>query len=101
MKGFQIVAEATYKILDFQGAIDSLGIDKDEFEDIDFEYAALEANLYALIPLGETVDLLAGVYVEQVDISALLEAEEGRVDSFDRDVDVSYTIFGARVGLRF
>ncbi len=100
MKGFQIVAEATYKILDFQGAIDSLGIDKKEFEDIDFQYSALEANLYALIPLSEKVDLLAGLYVEQVDVSAVLEADKGSSDP-DRDIDLSYTIYGARVGLRF
>ncbi len=99
-KGAEIVGQATYKLLDFQGAIDSLGVDRDEFEDIDFDYTALEANIFLVYPLNDSVDLLAGVYIEQVDIDATLESDDS-FGEFDRDADISYTIYGIRAGFRF
>jgi len=99
-KGAELVGQATYKLLDFQGAIDSLGVDGDEFEDIDFDYTALEMNIFLVYPLNEDLDLLAGLYVEQVDINATLESDDSFGD-FDREIDLSYTIYGIRAGFRF
>jgi hypothetical protein len=98
--GAEVVGEFTYKLLDFQGAIDSLGVDDDEFKDIDFDYTALEANLYLVYPLNDGLDLLAGVYMEQVDMTAVLDADRD-LGEFERDVDVSYSLIGFRAGLRF
>lgn len=97
--GPELVAQATWKLLDFQGAIDSLGVDSETFEDIDFDYSALEANLYLVYPLNERLDLLAGVYVEQVDVSTILSDNRGA--EFEREVDLSYTLYGLRAGFRF
>jgi hypothetical protein len=99
-RGLELVGEATYKVLDFQGAIDSLGVDGEEFEDIDFEYEALEVNVYLEIPLNKSLDLLAGIYLEQVDVTATLEAED-RFGGYDRELDLGYTLYGFRVGLQF
>jgi hypothetical protein len=99
-KGAEIVGQFTYKLLDFQGAIDSLGADAEDFEDIDFTYTALEANIFLVYPLNDGLDLLAGVYVEQVDISAVLDSDD-RFGSYEREIDVSYSIYGLRAGLRF
>lgn|GEM_PF-1251439 len=99
-KGPELVGEATWKLLDFQGAVDSLGVDDEEFEDLDLDYTALEANLYLLWPLNERVDLLGGVYMEQVDATYVLESDGG-AGGYDREIDLSYTLYGIRAGVRF
>ncbi len=98
--GPEIVAQATWKILDFQGALDSIGVDKSEFRDIDFQYDALEVSLSLYFPLNDSLDLIAGLYVEEVDIKADLEAK-GSVGDFNREVEVSYRLYGVRAGFRF
>jgi hypothetical protein len=98
--GPELVAQATWKMLDFQGALSSIGVDKDQFRDIDFEYTALEMNLYILLPLSESLDLIAGLYIEQVDVTATLAAKDV-FGEYDRDVELSYTLYGVRAGFRF
>lgn len=96
----QLVAESTFKFLDFQGAISRVGLNADNFDDIDFTYKAIETNLYGIFPLGERVQLLAGLYMEKVDIDYTLSGES-RIAALNRDVTLEYTIIGARVGFRF
>lgn len=98
--GSRLVAGFTWKYLDFQGAISRLGMDGDDFRDIDLIYEALEFNLYLLVPLNERLDLIAGLYAERVDISYTLEGDRS-FDGLDRDVTLKYTQYGARVGFRF
>lgn len=98
--GSRVVADFTWKYLDFQGAISRLGIDGDDFRDVDFTYEALELNLYMLIPLNERLDLIAGLYAERVDVNYTLQGDRS-FDGLDRDVTLKYTLYGARVGLRF
>lgn len=98
--GAEVVGQLTYKLLDFQGAIDALGADDDDFKDIDLEYSALEANLFLVYPLNDKADLLAGVYVEQVEVDAVLDSRSS-LGNFDRIVDGSYTLYGIRAGFRF
>lgn len=100
-KGVQLVAAATYKILDFEGALDSLGVDNERFEEIDFEYSALEANVYLQWPLSDAVDLITGVYLEQVDVSSTLDADERNGEVFNREVEFSYTLYALKAGLLF
>lgn len=96
----QLVAEGTYKMLDFQGSLGRLGFDADDFRDVDFTYASLELNLYAQIPLSRQMDLTAGIFVEQVDVDYKLQRGEERQD-LRRDIDLSYNIYGIRIGLHF
>lgn len=98
--GAELVGQVTYKLLDFQGALDTLGADKEEFEDIDLDYTAVEANLFLVYPLNDTADLLAGIYLEHVEADAVLDSKSSLGD-FDRVIDASYTLWGVRAGFRF
>jgi hypothetical protein len=57
-------------------------------------------NLYILLPLSESLDLIAGLYIEQVDVTATLAAKDV-FGEYDRDVELSYTLYGVRAGFRF
>ncbi|MCC5846483.1 MAG: hypothetical protein JJU29_00195 [Verrucomicrobia bacterium] len=96
----QIVAETTFKFLDFQSSMSRLRLRADNFEGIEFTYKAIESNLYGIFPLGDRVDFLAGIYLEQVEIDYTLTGER-RFAGLNRDVTLEYTILGARVGFRF
>jgi len=99
-RSLQIVGELGYRMLDFKGAIDSLGLSGDDFEDIDFTYQSLDLQIYAQIPIGDAFDLTAGVFAQQVDINYLLDRTDRR-DGLRRQIDLEYTLYGIRVGLLF
>ncbi len=99
-KRVQLVGDATYKRLDLQDGIGSLSFDNTSFEDVDFTYAALEVNVYVLYPLTPAVDLICGVYVEQVDMDYTF-AGDRRVEGLDREVNLEYTLYGFKAGLKF
>jgi hypothetical protein len=52
------------------------------------------------LPLSESLDLIAGLYIEQVDVTATLAAKDV-FGEYDRDVELSYTLYGVRAGFRF
>lgn len=99
-KGFQLVWDATYRILDFKGALDTLGIDNDDFEDIDFSYASLQSNLLLYWDVSDAVALFAGVGVEQVDMDGVF-SESDVAAGLDRNAEVSFTWFTAKFGVKF
>lgn len=98
--GTELVFEATMKWLDFQGALGRLGVDGDDFKDIDFTYKALEMNLYGQFQLNDRLDLLAGVFMERVEMDYQLDGDR-LFDGIQRDVGLEYTIYGLRFGLLF
>jgi hypothetical protein len=99
-RGGALVLSATWKILDFNGALDDLGVEDDDFERIDFDYSSLAANFDLYLPLGERVEFLAGVYMETADIDTTLASKPGS-GNFSREVDLGYTLYGLRIGLLF
>jgi len=99
-KGPELTLYGTYKILDLAGDLDSIGIEDDEFERLDVSYTALEVGVNFYLPMGDAVDLLVGLYLEQVESSTILESNPSAGD-FQREVDLDYTLYGLRAGLRF
>ncbi|MEX2605988.1 MAG: hypothetical protein WD708_01480 [Kiritimatiellia bacterium] len=98
--GPELAAYATWKILDFDGSLDTIGVEADEFENLIFDYSALELGVNFYFPLGKSVDLLAGLYMEQVEVNTELTSKPNLGD-FKREVDLDYTLLGLRAGLRF
>lgn len=99
-KGFQVVAEAGYRLLDFQGAISRLGLDGDDFRDVDFTYTALDLQLYAQIPVADRFDVLVGLFLQQVNVDYRMDGGEAR-DGLRRNIDFDYTLYGLRLGVLF
>ncbi|MDA3875364.1 MAG: hypothetical protein PF795_15565, partial [Kiritimatiellae bacterium] len=98
--GPELAAYATWKILDFDGSLDTIGVEADDFENLVFEYSALELGVNLYFPLGTTAELLAGVYLEQVEVNTELTSKPSAGD-FQREVDLDYTLLGVRAGIRF
>lgn len=98
--GPELAAYVTWKILDFDGDLDTIGVDADEFENLVFDYSAFELGLNLYFPLGNTTELMAGLYLEQVEVNTELTSKPNLGD-FKREVDLDYTLFGLRAGLRF
>lgn len=99
-KRVQLVGDATYKRLDLDDGFGSLSFDDTSFQEVNFSYNSLEMNLYVLNPLTEWVDLLCGVYLEQVDMGYTF-AGDRRVEGLDREVSLEYTLYGFKAGLKF
>jgi len=99
-RGVEVVTYATWKILDFNGRLSTFGIDASEFERVNIDYSSLEvgANLY--IPVGDTFDVFAGLYMEDVRSEVRLESRPEIAD-FTREASLDYTLVGLRLGLRF
>lgn len=96
----QVVGDATFKKLDLQDGLGSLGFDDDAFDGLDFNYESLEMNVYVLFPLTEGLDLLGGVYVEQVEMAYTLMGDRG-VAGLDREISLEYMLYGVKAGLKF
>ncbi|MGA0334242.1 MAG: hypothetical protein ACO3N7_06445 [Kiritimatiellia bacterium] len=96
----ELVGFATWKILEYDGALDDLGVEDDSFDQLDLSYSSLElgANLY--FPVGDRLDLLVGLYYEQVDSTTILTSKPS-AGNFQREVELNYAITGLRAGLRF
>lgn len=99
-KRVQVVGDATLKKLDVQDGLGSLGFEDSSFADLDFTYESLEMNVYIVFPLNERLDLLGGVYLEQVDMTYTLAGDRG-VEGLDRGIALEYTLYGVKVGLKF
>jgi hypothetical protein len=98
--GPELTLFGTYKLLDLEGNLDSIGVDDDEFDRLSVTYTALELGANFYYPLGDSVDLLIGLYLEQVESNTVLESKPS-VGTFQREVDLDYTLYGLRAGLRF
>lgn len=98
--GPELSAYATYKILDLDGSLDSIGVEDDAFDRLKVSYTALEIGANFYYPLGESVDLLLGLYFEQIESNTVLSSKPS-VGDFQREVDLDYTLYGLRAGLRF
>lgn len=99
-RGMQLVASGTYKILSYDGELSSLGVDNDDFEDLIIDYTALDLGLELLFPLGDYLQLKAGLFLEQVEADVDLVSKQGAGD-FRRELDGEYTLTGFRMGVRF
>jgi len=98
--GPELTGYATWKILDYDGSLSSLGVDDDSFDALQVSYSSLEIGTNVYFPLGDTVDLLLGLYYEQVDSTTTLDSKPSEGD-FQREVELNYAMFGFRAGLRF
>lgn len=90
----------TYKILDYDGALSDIGVDAEEFDTLTVDYTALEFGVYFYYPLNQHVDIFLGLYYEQVDSNTLLASGPASID-YQREVDLNYSLYGMRAGLRF
>jgi opacity protein-like surface antigen len=91
---------ATYKILNYDGALSSIGVDAEEFENLTVDYTSIELGANFYYPLSESIDLLVGLYYEQVDSNTVLASKPSSID-YQREVDLNYSLYGLRAGLRF
>ena len=98
--GPEVTLYGTYKILDLQGDLDTIGVEDDEFDRLDVSYSSLEIGANFYYPLGDSVDLLVGIYFEDVETNTVLESKPS-AGNFEREVELDYTLFGLRAGLRF
>lgn len=99
-RGMELVAAGTYKILQFDGSLDSIGFDDADFENLTIDYTALELGLDLYAPLGQGITVRAGVFLEQVDGAVDLDSKPS-VGDFQRELDGDYTLTGFRAGIRF
>ncbi len=97
--GPELILDATLKLLDFQGALDFAGVESDQFDDLDIDYTALQANLTFQWPVGQQFLGQIGVYMEQVDAMVTLDADQA--EQFQRDIEVEYLLLGAMMGIKF
>ncbi len=98
--GPELTVYATWKMLDFDGNLNTIGVNADEFDNLVFDYSALELGLNFYFPLGRAADLLVGLYMEQVEVNTGLTSKPNLGD-FTREADLDYTLIGLRAGLRF
>ncbi|WFB35114.1 hypothetical protein P3T73_13190 [Kiritimatiellota bacterium B12222] len=99
-KGPELLLYGTYKILSISGDLDTLGIEDDEFQRLDLSYTAVDAGITLYWPMSETLDLMLGLNMEQVETNTVLDSAPS-AGNFQRDVDLNYTLYGLRAGLRF
>lgn len=90
----------TYKILNYDGPLSDIGVEAEEFDNLNVDYSSLALGVDYFHPLGERVEILIGLYYEQVDSNTVLDSKPGST-TFQREVDFNYTLYGLRAGLRF
>ncbi|MDF3130200.1 hypothetical protein P0Y35_13415 [Kiritimatiellaeota bacterium B1221] len=95
--GPEMVIYGTYKILDYDGALEDIGVEDDTFDNMTISYTFLEIGSNVYFPVSDSLDLLVGLYYEQVDSNTVLQSES----NYQREVDLNYSMFGLRAGLRF
>lgn len=98
--GPELALYGTYKILDYEGSLDDIGVEDDAFEDLKIDYTSLELGANLFWPAGERVDFLLGIYYEQVDSNTTLIAKPSE-GNYQREVELNYAMYGLRAGLRF
>lgn len=98
--GVELIASGTFKILEYDGTLDDLGISDDEFDGLNIDYTSLDAGVELLFPLGERLSFKAGVFLELVDARVELDSKPEAGD-FQREIDGEYTLWGLRAGITF
>lgn len=91
---------ATYKILNYDGALGDIGVEADEFENLTVDYTSIELGANFYYPLSDSTDLMVGLYYEQVDSNTVLASRPSSFN-YQREVDLNYSLYGLRAGLRF
>lgn len=99
-RGIQLVASGTFKVLQFDGTLSSIGFEADEFDDLSIDYTALDMGLELLYPIGDSMFIKGGLFYEQVDGNVELDSKPS-AGNFTRELDGDYTLTGFRVGVQF
>ncbi len=95
--GPEMVFFGTWKILDYDGALEDIGVEDETFDNMTVSYTSLEFGTNFYLPVSDSLDLLLGLIYEQVDSNTVLQSSS----NYQREIDLNYSMFGLRAGLRF